>query len=65
MARLRAALQDLGEVPLEDLLDKVLARLVPSAGEDDVAIVAVRGYPEDRPRPAEAGPNRRVPPGVD
>jgi PAS domain S-box-containing protein len=65
MARLREVLRDLGEVPLEELLDTVLARLVPSAGEDDVAIVAVRGYPEDRPRPAEAGPNRRVPPGVD
>jgi serine phosphatase RsbU (regulator of sigma subunit) len=65
MARLREALRDLGELPLEQLLDTVLARLVPSAGEDDVAIVAVRGYPEDRPRPAEAGPHRRIPPGVD
>ncbi len=65
MARLREALRDLGEMPLEDLLDTVLTRLVPSAGEDDVAIVAVRGYPEDRPRPPEAGPNHRVPPGVD
>ena len=31
---------------------------------DDVALVAVRAHPEDRPRPAEAGPNR-LPPGVD
>ena len=44
--------------------DTVLDRLVPRAGEDDVAVVAVRAYPEDRPRPAEAGPNR-LPPGVD
>jgi PAS domain S-box-containing protein len=65
MARLREVLRDLGERPLEELLDTVLSRLVPDAGEDDVAIVAVRPYPEDRPRPAEAGPNRRIPPGVD
>ena len=61
--RLRDALRDLAERPLEELLDTVLARLVPRAGEDDVAVVAVRVYPEDRPRPAEAGPNR-LPPGV-
>ena len=42
----------------------MLARLVPRAGEDDVAIVAVRVHPEDRPRPPEAGPNR-LPPGID
>ena len=62
--RLREALRDLGERPLEELLDTVLARLVPRASEDDVAIVAVRAYPEDRPRPPEAGPNR-LPPGID
>ena len=60
--RLREALSDLGGTPLEQLLDTVLARLVPEAGADDVAIVAVRTWPEDRPRPAEAGPNR-LPPG--
>ena len=63
MDRLRAVLADLGGQPLEELLDTVLARLVPGRGEDDVAIVAVRAHPEDRPRPAEAGPNR-LPPGV-
>jgi hypothetical protein len=55
-------LRDLGERPLEDLPDTVLARLVPRAGEDDGAIVAVRVHPEDRPRPPEAGPSR-LPPG--
>jgi hypothetical protein len=64
MARLQDALADLGDKSLDELLDTVLARLVPRAGEDDVAIVAVRPYPEDRPRPPEAGPNR-LPPGVD
>ncbi|TFV53359.1 SpoIIE family protein phosphatase [Blastococcus sp. TF02A_35] len=62
-SRLREALGDLGDRPLEDLLDEVLARLVPDAGADDVAIVAVRPFPEDRPRPPEAGPNR-LPPGM-
>ena len=64
LRRLQDALRDLAERPLEELLDTVLTRLVPGAGEDDVAVVAVRVYPEDRPRPAEAGPNR-LPPGVD
>ena len=49
---------------MEELLDTVLARLVSRAGEDDVAIVAVRVYPEDRPRPAEVGPNL-LPPGIE
>ncbi|WP_246063226.1 hypothetical protein [Blastococcus colisei] len=54
----------MGREPLDQLLDTVLTRLVPRAGEDDVAVVAVRAYPEDGPRPAEAGPNR-LPPGAD
>ena len=64
MARLREALRDLAGTPLDELCDTLLARLVPGRGEDDVALVAVRAYPEDRPRPPEAGPNR-LPPGVD
>ncbi|MGY1590423.1 PP2C family protein-serine/threonine phosphatase [Geodermatophilus sp. SYSU D00708] len=60
---LRVALRDLGEVPLEELCDTLLARMVPVDGADDVALVAVRTYPEDRPRPPEAGPNR-LPPGI-
>ncbi|GAB3194681.1 hypothetical protein GCM10027261_13160 [Geodermatophilus arenarius] len=63
LAALREALRDLGEVPLEELCDTVLARMVPAAGADDVALVAVRAFPEDRPRPPEAGPNR-LPPGI-
>ncbi|SDC14342.1 PAS domain S-box-containing protein [Geodermatophilus telluris] len=64
LAALREALSDLGEEPLERLCDTLLARLVAGPGRDDVALVAVRTYPEDRPRPPEAGPNR-LPPGVD
>ena len=35
--------------------------MLPPHAEDDVAVVAVRLHRQDRPRPAEAGPNR-VPP---
>lgn len=42
LAALRAAVADLGTAPLEELCDAVLARLVPEAGEDDVALLAVR-----------------------
>jgi PAS domain S-box-containing protein len=63
LAALQEALRDLGGVPLERLCDTLLARMVPAPGADDVALVAVRAYPEDRPRPPEAGPNR-LPPGV-
>ncbi len=64
MAALREALRDLGDRPVHELCDTLLARLVPEAADDDVALVAVRPYPEDRPRPPEAGPNV-LPPGVD
>jgi serine phosphatase RsbU (regulator of sigma subunit) len=61
--RLRTALVDLADLPLQQLLDEVLERLVHGRPEDDVAVVAVRLHRQDRPRPAEAGPNR-VPPTV-
>ena len=63
MVRLRDALVELADLPLEKLLDELLERLVHGRPEDDVALVAVRLHPQDRPRPAEAGP-RRVPPTV-
>jgi hypothetical protein len=47
------------------LCDELLARMLPDAPEDDVALVTVRLHRQDRqdrPRPAEAGSNR-VPPG--
>ena len=58
LTRLQDALADLGGRPLEELLDGLLERLASDDGDDDVAIVAVRAHPEDRPRPPEAGPNR-------
>jgi serine phosphatase RsbU (regulator of sigma subunit) len=42
------------QLPLEELCDRLLGEL--SGGvEDDVALLAVRAHPDDRPRPAEAG----------
>ena len=64
LAMVREVLRDLGETSLEELCDTLLDRMLPVDGADDVAIVAVRTHPEDRPRPPEAGPNR-LPPGVD
>jgi serine phosphatase RsbU (regulator of sigma subunit) len=63
MVRLRDALIELADRPLEELLDEVLERLVDGHPEDDVALVAVRLHRQDRPRPAEAGPVS-VPPNV-
>jgi len=63
MVRLRDAVIELADLPLEQLLDELIERLVHGRPEDDVAIVAVRLHRQDRPRPAEAGPNR-VPPNV-
>ncbi|WP_324275011.1 GAF domain-containing SpoIIE family protein phosphatase [Blastococcus brunescens] len=63
LVRLRDALIELAGLPLQEMLDELLERLVHGRPEDDVALVAVRLHRQDRPRPAEAGPNR-VPPDV-
>ena len=63
LVRLRDTLVELADLPLEELLDELLERLVHGRPEDDVALVAVRLHRQDRPRPAEAGPND-VPPNV-
>ncbi|MDP9427374.1 MAG: SpoIIE family protein phosphatase [Actinomycetota bacterium] len=57
LVRLREALADVAHLPLQQLLDEVLERLVEGRPEDDVALVAVRLHRQDRPRPVEAGPN--------
>lgn len=54
---LRATAFALGALPLEDLCDGLLAELGNEL-DDDVALLAIRAHPEDRPRPAEAGPER-------
>jgi len=60
MDRLRTAAARLAGLPLEQLCDQLIAELVESTPEDDVALVAIRLHRQDRPRPDEAGP-RRVP----
>jgi PAS domain S-box-containing protein len=56
--RLNAVATELAHLPLEDLCDQLLDRLVDGRPDDDVALVAVRLHRQDRPRPADAGPNR-------
>ncbi|MCI2239348.1 SpoIIE family protein phosphatase [Paenibacillus sp. TRM 82003] len=52
--RLLEAVADLAHLPLEEFVDALLERAVPEPG-DDVAVVALRAHPEDRPRPDGAG----------
>jgi PAS domain S-box-containing protein len=63
LARLQTTLADLAGRDLDELCDELLARMLPAAPDDDVALVAVRLHPQNEPRPAEAGPNR-VPPDL-
>ena len=62
LARLQAILAELAGRDLDELVDEVLARMLPATPDDDVALIAIRLHRQDRPRPPEAGPNR-VPPG--
>ncbi len=63
LGRLREALAELADLPLADLCDALLDRLLPPTRDDDVAMVAVRLHGQDERRPPEAGPTR-VPPEV-
>ncbi|MBF5080780.1 SpoIIE family protein phosphatase [Quadrisphaera sp. INWT6] len=66
LALLQRTLEELAgdDAGLDALCDGVLARMLPERPEDDVALVAVRVHPQDRPRPSEAGP-RRLPEDVE
>jgi serine phosphatase RsbU (regulator of sigma subunit) len=56
--RLTALLSASTGLDLEALCDRIIADLLPAAGAaDDVALIAIRPFREDQPRPAEAGPN--------
>jgi serine phosphatase RsbU (regulator of sigma subunit) len=57
-------LRECAGLPLDELCDRVLERLFLPDAEDDVAMLAVRLFPQDEPRPAEAGP-QRVPPTIE
>ncbi|WP_432574659.1 PP2C family protein-serine/threonine phosphatase [Kineococcus sp. SYSU DK005] len=58
IADLRRVLSACSGLTLQELLDRLVTELVGQAPEDDCAILAVRVHPQDRPRPAEAGPGR-------
>lgn len=61
ITQLSDRLTTLGHLPLDDLLDQLMSEL--SARNDDTTVLAVRFHPEDRPRPATAGP-RHLPAGT-
>ncbi len=46
IGRLRAALADLGDQPLDRLCDAVIERLRPERLQDDIALVAIRLHPQ-------------------
>ncbi|TWH72036.1 SpoIIE family protein phosphatase [Modestobacter roseus] len=58
VARLRAALTEFAALPLQELCDAVLDRLVAGRPDDDVALVAVRltGHSPDQGAPADVAP---------
>jgi sigma-B regulation protein RsbU (phosphoserine phosphatase) len=49
IARLAAAAADLHPLPLEEYCDQLLDRLLPTRPDDDVAILAIRCHPQQRP----------------
>ncbi|CCH89654.1 putative PAS/PAC sensor protein [Modestobacter italicus] len=57
VAWLGGLLRELRHLTLEELCDRVLGELAGRV-EDDVALLAIRAHPEDRPRPPSAGPVR-------
>lgn len=63
LAELRSALERRGRDDLDALADALVAELPAGPGEDDVAVLAARLHPQDRPRPDVAGP-AVVPPDV-
>ena len=63
LLRLTSTASGLAGATLEELCDGLIQELVDGRPDDDVALVAVRLHPQDRPRPAEAGP-QRIPGGV-
>jgi serine phosphatase RsbU (regulator of sigma subunit) len=54
-AWLEQAGRRLADRPLEEFCDALLDE-IGARRDDDVALLALRAHPEDRPRPAEAGP---------
>jgi serine phosphatase RsbU (regulator of sigma subunit) len=55
LERLRKAAETHAALPVEELCDALLAELA-GTPEDDVALLVLRVFPQDQPRPPEAGP---------
>nr|WP_254920802.1 SpoIIE family protein phosphatase [Blastococcus mobilis] len=51
IARLSQTLEQLRHLPLEQLCDALLHRIVTGRSDDDIAVLAVRCHPEDGDRP--------------
>lgn len=49
-----AHVAELSSLPLAELCDELLRRMLPVDADDDAALVAVRLHPQDQPRPAAA-----------
>jgi serine phosphatase RsbU (regulator of sigma subunit) len=64
LAVLHDALRDAHLVSVDELADHILETLAPGHVDDDVALVLLRPFPEEEPRPTEAGPNENVPDSV-
>jgi PAS domain S-box-containing protein len=62
--QVREILSRAGDIPLEILCDRLLAEMLGDGAEDDVAVLAVRAHPVDKPRPVEAGPEILRPVGL-
>ncbi|WP_251150455.1 SpoIIE family protein phosphatase [Cellulosimicrobium sp. Marseille-Q4280] len=55
LERLRSAAESLGGLTLDELCDGLIADLAPTR-EDDIALLALRAFTAEAPRPPEAGP---------
>ena len=56
LERLRRSMEGAQDLTAEEVCDRALALVGQGPQEDDVALLVLRAHPQDRPRPAEAGP---------
>ncbi|NAZ74665.1 SpoIIE family protein phosphatase [Kineococcus sp. T13] len=61
LADLGRAAEQAAAADLDAFVEAVLEARLGGAHQDDVAVLALRAHPEDRPRPAVAGPGRSRP----
>jgi len=56
LERLRERLEGVQDLSAEEVCDRALSLVGEGHQEDDVALLVLRAHPQDRPRPAQAGP---------